>query len=51
LPTALPSLPGVGRAGYGPTESWSTDGPTMRQLMKLYDPALVSLLVPGMVVR
>jgi phospholipid/cholesterol/gamma-HCH transport system substrate-binding protein len=51
LPTAVPSLPGVGRAGHGPTESWSSDGPTMRQLMKLYDPALVSLLVPGMVVR
>ena len=25
-------------------------GPTVRQLMALYDPALVSLLVPGMVV-
>ena len=52
LPSGLPtSLPGVGRAGYGPTESWSAQGPTMRQLTQLYDPALVNLLVPGMVVR
>ena len=51
LPSVLPSLPGVGRAAHGPTESWSTRGPTMRQLTRLYDPALVSLLVPGMVVR
>jgi phospholipid/cholesterol/gamma-HCH transport system substrate-binding protein len=52
LPTKLPTkLPGVGRAGYGPTGSWSARGPTMRQLMRIYDPALVSLLVPGMVVR
>jgi len=54
LPTALPSLPGVGRAGFGPTTSaMQTDprGPTMRQLMDVYDPALVSLLVPGMVIR
>jgi phospholipid/cholesterol/gamma-HCH transport system substrate-binding protein len=52
LPTAVPTgIPGVGRAAYGPAGSWSTRGPTMRQLMKLYDPALVSLLVPGMVVR
>ena len=39
------------RAGFGPTEKWSASGPTMGQLMKIYDPALVSLLVPGMVVR
>jgi hypothetical protein len=26
-------------------------GPTVRQLMALYDPALVTLLVPGMVVE
>jgi phospholipid/cholesterol/gamma-HCH transport system substrate-binding protein len=49
LPTTLPTLP---RPGYGPTAGWSTThGPTMRQLTKVYDPALVSLLVPGMVVR
>jgi phospholipid/cholesterol/gamma-HCH transport system substrate-binding protein len=46
LPLALP------RAGFGPTADWSaTDGPTMRQLSRVYDPALVSLLVPGMVVE
>jgi phospholipid/cholesterol/gamma-HCH transport system substrate-binding protein len=49
LPTIIPTLP---RPAYGPTADWSaTRGPTMRQLTKLYDPALVSLLVPGMVVR
>ncbi|MCW2794350.1 MAG: virulence factor Mce family protein [Nocardioides sp.] len=49
LPTGIPTLP---RPGYGPTAGWSTtQGPTMRQLTRLYDPALVSLLVPGMVVR
>jgi phospholipid/cholesterol/gamma-HCH transport system substrate-binding protein len=35
---------GVGRTGFGPR------GPTMRQLTRMYDPALVDLLVPGMVV-
>ena len=51
LPTLLPTLPtllprtGVGarRVAFGPR------GPTLRQLSRLYDPALVSLLVPGMV--
>ncbi len=47
----LPGLPGVPRAGFGPTQQWSSKGPTMGQLMKAYDPTLVSLLVPGMVVR
>jgi phospholipid/cholesterol/gamma-HCH transport system substrate-binding protein len=45
-PTKLPSLPlgnGVGRTGFGPR------GPTMGQLSRMYDPGLVSLLVPGMV--
>lgn len=57
--TALPSvglpiigggLPGLGRTG---TEAWadaSQGGPTIAQLTSVYDPALVSLLVPGMVV-
>jgi len=50
LPSSLP------RAGFGPagdpSAHWSsTRGPTMGQLMKVYDPALVSLLVPGMVIR
>jgi phospholipid/cholesterol/gamma-HCH transport system substrate-binding protein len=53
LPT-LPTLPGLNRAGVGPPDRTTFDfgrrGPTMRQLMGLYDPALVSLLVPGMVV-
>lgn len=49
LPTSLPtSLP---RPGLGSTASWGVNGPTLEQLMKMYDPALVSLLVPGMVVR
>jgi len=53
LPTLLPStlLPtllsrsGVGahRVAFGPR------GPTMRQLSRIYDPTLVSLLVPGLV--
>jgi phospholipid/cholesterol/gamma-HCH transport system substrate-binding protein len=34
---------GVDRAAFGPR------GPTMRQLSRMYDPALVDLLVPGMV--
>jgi phospholipid/cholesterol/gamma-HCH transport system substrate-binding protein len=48
----LPGLPGLPRTGFGPsTKTWSsTRGPTMGQLMKAYDPALVSLLVPGLVV-
>jgi phospholipid/cholesterol/gamma-HCH transport system substrate-binding protein len=48
LPTSLPTLlprpePGGQRLHFGKR------GPTMAQLMDLYDPALVSLLVPGMV--
>ena len=65
LPTGLPSLPtglptnlptsevtkilggggtlGVNRTAFGPR------GPTMRQLSRMYDPALVDLLVPGLV--
>ena len=48
LPTVLPTLLprtdlGVRRVAFGPR------GPTLRQLSRLYDPALVSLLVPGMV--
>ncbi len=48
LPTQLPTLlPRTGaearRVPFGPR------GPTLRQLSRLYDPTLVSLLVPGMV--
>lgn len=51
LPTVLPTLlrqPGAPRAGTGER---SVQGPTMGELMDLYDPHLVSLLVPGMVLR
>ncbi|WP_372729385.1 MCE family protein [Nocardioides sp.] len=48
----LPGLPlPLPRAGFGPTDKWETHGPTMGQMMKLFDPALVTLLVPGMVIR
>jgi phospholipid/cholesterol/gamma-HCH transport system substrate-binding protein len=48
LPTTL--LPtGLGRAGTG--QRAPSDNPTVAELMDLYDPALVSLLVPGMVAR
>ena len=51
-PTILPTtlIPtGLPRAGTG--ERSRPGGPTMSDLMDLYDPALVSLLVPGMVQR
>ena len=54
IPTELPSLPGglggllgLGRTGVGPTQS--PHGPTLGQLSRVFDPALVRLLVPGMV--
>jgi phospholipid/cholesterol/gamma-HCH transport system substrate-binding protein len=54
----IPGLPDLGgvlglpRAGFGPTASWSkTKGPTLGQLAQVFDPGLVQLLVPGMVVR
>ena len=53
--TTLPSLttvPGLPRAPVGEERQrldFGKHGPTMRQLMALYDPALVALLVPGMV--
>jgi phospholipid/cholesterol/gamma-HCH transport system substrate-binding protein len=48
LPDGPINLP---RVGFGPTDTWSARGPTMGDLMKAYDPALVALLVPGMVTR
>ncbi|MDO9498245.1 MAG: MCE family protein [Nocardioides sp.] len=58
-PPDLPGLPGLplpgglggalNRTGFG--EPRPEQGPTMGQLMANYDPALVSLLVPGMVIR
>jgi phospholipid/cholesterol/gamma-HCH transport system substrate-binding protein len=51
LPTGLPGLPGGLRALQRPAPWWSSkQGPTMGQLTHHYDPAFVSLLVPGMVV-
>jgi phospholipid/cholesterol/gamma-HCH transport system substrate-binding protein len=45
LPTLLGDggVVGLNRTAFGPR------GPTMRQLSRMYDPALVDLLVPGMV--
>jgi phospholipid/cholesterol/gamma-HCH transport system substrate-binding protein len=43
LPTLLPRAAPGGHLRYGP------HGPTMEQLMQVYDPDLVNLLVPGMV--
>jgi phospholipid/cholesterol/gamma-HCH transport system substrate-binding protein len=54
LPTiTLPGLPGLPRPGAYPTgpPPDSRRGPTMGELAEVYDPALVSLLVPGMVTR
>ncbi len=42
----LPDVPGLGRA-----PSSISEGPTVRQLSDEFDPALVMLLVPGMVVQ
>jgi phospholipid/cholesterol/gamma-HCH transport system substrate-binding protein len=47
--TLLPTLPGLGRPGAD--EKPLPGNPTMSDLMDRYDPALVSLLVPGMVQR
>ena len=47
--TLLPTLPGLGRPGTA--EKPLPGNPTMSDLMDRYDPALVSLLVPGMVQR
>jgi phospholipid/cholesterol/gamma-HCH transport system substrate-binding protein len=50
LPTGVPTL---GRPAFGESRAptWDRRGPTMGQLMELYDPALVDLMVPGMVTR
>jgi phospholipid/cholesterol/gamma-HCH transport system substrate-binding protein len=56
LPSGLSSVPvlgdllGLGRAPAGPIRAApSGHGPTMRDLSRTFDPALVRLLVPGMV--
>lgn len=54
LPTiTLPGLPGLPRPGAYPAGDppGRERGPTMGELADVYDPALVSLLVPGMVTR
>ena len=50
-PTILPTtiIPTLPRAGTG--ERPRPANPTLSDLMELYDPALVSLLIPGMVQR
>ncbi len=59
LPTVpVPTLPTITLPGLPRPGAYATDpppdprrGPTVRELTELYDPALVSLLVPGMVQR
>jgi phospholipid/cholesterol/gamma-HCH transport system substrate-binding protein len=43
IPTIL-GASGARRVAFGPR------GPTMKQLTRMYDPGLVDLLVPGLVV-
>jgi hypothetical protein len=52
IPTSLlPSiLGGGGPLGAKRPAAFGPRGPTMRQLTRMYDPALVDLLVPGMVI-
>jgi phospholipid/cholesterol/gamma-HCH transport system substrate-binding protein len=47
---SLPAIPGLGRSGTGPWNDAAQGGPTMAQLQSVYDPALVNLLVPQLVV-
>ena len=47
----VPGLPGLGRSGTGPWNDAAQGGPTMAQLQSVYDPALVNLLVPQLVVQ
>jgi phospholipid/cholesterol/gamma-HCH transport system substrate-binding protein len=42
---------GLGRSGTGPWNGQAHGGPTMAQLQSVYDPALVNLLVPELVVQ
>ncbi len=41
---------GLGRSGTGPWNDAADGGPTMAQLQSVYDPGLVSLLIPPMVI-
>ena len=51
--TSRPALPGLPRPGAYPADAPPDRGrgPTMGELAEVYDPALVSLLVPAMVTR
>jgi phospholipid/cholesterol/gamma-HCH transport system substrate-binding protein len=53
IPTSLlPSmLAGTDDLGARRTAAFGPRGPTLRQLTRMYDPALVELLVPGMVMN
>ncbi|MEO9324534.1 MCE family protein [Nocardioides sp. C4-1] len=59
LPLDIPGLPGalsgigglLNRPGLGAADQPSGSGPTVGELMAVYDPALVSLLTPGMVTQ
>jgi phospholipid/cholesterol/gamma-HCH transport system substrate-binding protein len=42
---------GLGRSATGPWNDQAHGGPTMAQLQTVYDPALVNLLVPQLVVQ
>jgi phospholipid/cholesterol/gamma-HCH transport system substrate-binding protein len=44
-------LGGLGRSGTGPWNDAAHGGPTMAQLQSVYDPSLVNLLVPQLVVQ
>ncbi len=46
-----PPLPACRGQASGPPQGRSARGPTMGDLMEVYDPDLVALLVPGMVTR
>jgi phospholipid/cholesterol/gamma-HCH transport system substrate-binding protein len=47
---SLPGLPGLGRSATGPWNDAAHGGPTMAQLQAAYDPSLVNLLIPALVV-
>jgi phospholipid/cholesterol/gamma-HCH transport system substrate-binding protein len=45
------ALGGLGRSATGPWNDAADGGPTMAQLQSVYDPSLVNLLVPQLVVQ
>ena len=51
IPTLLPTLPSLGRPAPAGSPPDPARGPTVAQLTEVYDPALVSLLIPGVVTR